>query len=42
MNFYCNKTHRENERYTSLSVIFLDSIVNVDKKTLSTNIFKRM
>ena len=34
MNFYCNKTHRENERYTSLSVIFLDSIVNVDKKNI--------
>ena len=31
-NFYGNKTPIEDEHYTCFSAIFLDSIVNVDKK----------
>ena len=31
-NFYGNKTPKEGEHYTYLSIIFLDSIVNADKK----------
>ena len=33
---------KQNKRCTCLSVILLDSIVNVDKKILSLIIFKRM
>ena len=32
VNLYGNKMHRKNERYTCLSVILLDSLVNVNKK----------
>ena len=41
-NVYGNKTSIEGELYTFFSVILLDSIVNVDKKILSTNALKRM
>ena len=41
VNFYGNKASRENEHYKCLSVILLDSIVVVDKKS-STNNFRRM
>ena len=41
IRFYSNKMPKENECYTFLSVILLDSIINVDKK-LSTNIFRRI
>ena len=40
-NFYGNKTPRKNERYSCLSAILLDSIVNIDENK-STNLFKRM
>ena len=36
-----NKTPRKNERYTCLSAILLDSIVDIDENK-STNLFKRM
>ena len=45
-NFFGNKTLIEDEHCPFFSVIFLDSIVNVDKKQIKkniiTNIFKRM
>ena len=41
-NFYHNKTTIEGEHYTSLFVILLDTIVNTDKKILSTDVLKRM
>ena len=41
-NFYYNKTTIEGEHYTSFFVILLDTIVNTDKKILSTDVLKRM
>ena len=32
---------REKKRYPCLSVLLLDSIINVDKKILSTRVFKK-
>ena len=32
VNFYSNKMPTENERYTHLSEILLNSVINVDKK----------
>ena len=32
---------REKKRYPCLSVILLDSIINADKKILSTRVFKK-
>ena len=40
--FNGNKIPEDNECCTRLSEISLDSIVNVDKKILSTDIFRRM
>ena len=34
VSFYGNKVPRENERFACLSVILLDSVVNIDKKIL--------
>ena len=31
-NFYGNKVPKENEHYTCLSTILLDSVINVDRK----------
>ena len=34
VSFYGNRVPRENERFACLSVILLDSVVNIDKKIL--------
>ena len=47
LNLYNSNVHRnkpavENERYTYLSVILLDSVINLDKKISFTSTFRRM
>ena len=43
IKYFCNiKRPKEYELYAYLFVIIIEFIVNVDKKILSTSVFKRM
>ena len=41
-NFFGNKVPKENTRYTCIACLAIDSVVRMDKKKLSADLFRRM